>query len=508
MLLSQLQNGRRKLASTALVLALILSLLSQPALAVAPQQPAENDPEATSYQISCQDGVCSVAFNLGEIELESVVPTDMPVKLDLPAGAVPFLGKGASLEIGDSINITQPMGTIQFKNGDFSLHLDKDGNLDRLNVKSDSVVPKLNLGPNIQLGGPFAAQIGYDYGSTLDGFSTVLDPDTRYLFFHLGGGFTLDATIPGSESGEPVRFTVPEGDRISVVIDPQSSLVYIDGQVTLNQLTDLGLALGLFGMTPASLPLLSGVVLPTRTTIGVGMLLSPDMSKNFIQLSGGMGINGGPLGKLLRIEGETLGFDGLLRVDSNGLLLGGVAQSSINPDRVLESRGELSVFIPFTGNELPYVQVGGGLRVPLAGIDAEIVQKIGGGEISEEDSTNAVLQATSEAARSWWNNTGSWMSNTARSWAGGARAGLQALGNAADATGEAIGGGAKTIWNSTASGATQAWQGAGAAVNAGAAGAASAWENTAAAAACAAQQAQQLWCQTTGFCEVQEVVCE
>ncbi len=407
MLLSQLQVGRRRLATTAIALALILSLLAQPALAAAPQQAGTNNPEDTSYQISCQDGVCTVAFDLGEIDLQTVVPTDMPVKLDLPAGTVPFLGKGASLEIGDSINVTLPMGTIQFKNGDFSVHLDADGNLDRLNIKSDSVTPKLNLGPSIKLGGPFAAQIGYDYGSTLDGFSTVLDPDTRYLFFHLGGGLTLEANVPGSESGEPVRFTVPEGDRISIVIDPQASLVYIDGQVTLNQLTDLGMALSLFGMAPASLPLLTGVVLPTRTTIGVGMLLSPDMNQNFIQLSGGMGINGGPLGKLLRIEGETLGFDGLLRVDSSGLLLGGVAKSSINPDRVMEGRGELSVFIPFTGDQLPYVQVGGGLRVPIAGIDAEIVQQIGGGAISESDSTNAVLEATAEAARSWWSNTGS-----------------------------------------------------------------------------------------------------
>jgi hypothetical protein len=507
-MLSQYQYGRRRLAATAMALALIVSLIAQPVLAAAPRQAADNDPEATSYQISCQDGVCTVAFDLGEIQMETVVPKEMPVKLDLPAGAVPFLGNGGSLEIGDSINVNLPMGSVQFQNGDFSLHLDKDGKLDRLNIQSDSVTPKLNLGPNIQLGGPFAAQIGYDYGSTLDGFSTVLDPDRRYLFFNLGGGLTLDANVPGSESGEPVRFTIPEGDGISIVIDPEESLVYLDGQVTLNQLTDLGLALGVLGMTPASLPLLNGVVLPTRTTIGLGMLLSPDMSKNFLQLSGGMGINGGPLGKLLRIEGETLGFDGLLRVDNSGLLLGGVAGSSINPDRAFEGRGELSVFIPFTGDELPYLQVGGSLRVPVAGIDAEIVQQIGGGSVSEMESTNALLESTAEAARSWWSNTGSWMSETARSWAGGARSALQAVQNAAGATSDAISGGAKTIWNSTAVGATQAWQGAGAAVNAGAAGATAAWENTAAAASCAAQRAQQLWCQTTGFCEVQEVVCD
>ena len=80
-------------------LAIVVALaLAFPALAAAPRQAPDNDPEATSYQINCQDGVCTVAFDLGEIEMETVVPKDMPVKLELPAGAVPFLRNGG-LEI-------------------------------------------------------------------------------------------------------------------------------------------------------------------------------------------------------------------------------------------------------------------------------------------------------------------------------------------------------------------------------------------------------------------------
>lgn len=547
MLLSRYQYGLRKLAITAIVTALLASLIAQPALAASPQQAADDDPGATSYRVSCQNGTCNVAFDLGEYEVQSDVPTDMPVKLDIPKGTVPFL-KGGSLEIGDSITLSLPMGSVQFKNGDFSLHLDKDGKLDRFHGKSDSVTPKLNLGPNIQIAGPFAMEIGYDYGHTLDGLSTVLDPNRRYLFFDLGGGLTLSTTVPGGNNDEPVAFTIPDGDRMSIVVDPQDKLVYLDGQVTLNQLTDLGLALGTFGLTPATMPLLNGVVLPTRTTVGVAALLSPDMSKNFLQFSGGMGINGGPLGKLLRLEGEPLGFDGLLRADSNGLLLGGVAKSSLNPEKVLDTRGELAVYIPFTGNELPYVQLGGKLRVPLVGIEAEIAKQIGGGEVSEANSTNAMLESTANAARSWWDSTGMWMSGIASALANGSQATLEAVQDAADQTSDAIKDGAKTIWNTTKDGAVKAWSGAGAAVgagaagagaavSAGAAGAAAAWDSTKEGAAkalngasaavgagaagagaaldgtknaadCAAQQAWRLWCQTTQLCEVAEVVCQ
>jgi hypothetical protein len=604
-------RGPRKLIVVAFSVALIASLAAQPLLAAAPyaiaQQETTGNSGATSYGVSCQDGVCSVAFDLGEMELATQVPKDMPVKLALPEGVVPFLSKGASLEIGDSIALSLPFGSIRMADGDFNLHLDENGQLDRLHGTSSSIMPSINLGPNLQIAGPFAAEVGYDFGSTLSGLSTVLDPDRRYLFFHLGSGLELDARTPGAGvDGEPLRFSIPEGDRFSIVIDPQASLMYLDGRLTLAQLTDLGLLLSLMGLPVASLPLLSGVVLPTRTTIGVGGLLSTDMSKNFLQLTGGMGINGGPLARLLRIEGEPLGFDGMLRVDSDGLLLGGVARSSLNPDQVLDSRGELSLFIPFSLGELPYLQLGGALRVPAVGLDTEVAQQIGGGAVSELTSSNAMLQSTAEAASTWWNNTGAWMSNVATTVGDGSEAALSALQDAAAGTSDAISGGASTAWNGAGSGtgsliegagtvvgagvdaagkalqaageaiknagsaagsaagaagaavkgagsamgdgtgkalegaggavsagvdaagkalqtAGDAVKGAGSAVGAGASGAASAasgaaagttavagsaWSSTTSAADCATQQARNLWCQTTGFCEVQEVVCE
>jgi hypothetical protein len=528
--------GLRRLVAFALALALAANLVAQPALAAVPQAAAQQTEQkpagATSYAVNCKDGVCSIAFDLGgSMQSSSEVPANMPIKLDLPAGAAPLLLKGAGLEIGDSITVTLPFGSIKMKDGDFSLHLDEDGKLDRLHGKSTSIVPSLNLGPNLSIVGPFGAEIGYDYGSTLSGLSTVLDPDRRYLFANFGTGFELDANMPGgTQDGQPMRFSIPEGDTFSVVIDPESALLYLDGRVTLAQITDVGMLLGLMGLQPASIPLLSGVVLPTRTTVGIGGLLSPDMSKNFLQFTGGMGINGGPLARLLRIEGEPLGFDGTLRVDMNGLMLGGVAKSSINPDQVLETRGELALYIPFALGELPYLQLGGKLRVPVVGIETEVAQQIGGGAISELTSTNALLQSTAEAAQSWWSKTGSWMSGVAALVAGGTRSLLGALQDAASGTSDAIGSGAKTAWNTVrdgtgkviegagaaagagASAAGSAIKGAGSAVGAGAAGAAGAASGaaaaTAAAASCAAQQARNLWCQMTGFCQVQEVVCQ
>ncbi len=186
--------GLRRLVALPWRWPLAANLVAQPALAAAPRvvaQQAEQQPAgATSYAVSCQDGVCSIAFDLGgDMQSASEVPANMPLKLDLPAGAVPLLSKGAGLEIGDSITVTLPFGSIKMKDGDFSLHLDENGKLDRLHGKSTSIVPSLNLGPNLNIVGPFGAEIGYDYGSTLSGLSTVLDPDKRYLFVHFGSGF-------------------------------------------------------------------------------------------------------------------------------------------------------------------------------------------------------------------------------------------------------------------------------------------------------------------------------
>ena len=149
------------------------------------------------------------------MQSSSEVPSNMPIKLDLPAGAVPLLSKGAGLEIGDSITVTLPFGSIKMKDGDFSLHLDENGKLDRLHGKSTAIVPSLNLGPNLNIVGPFGAEIGYDYGSTLSGLSTVLDPDKRYLFANFGTGFELDANMPGgTQDGQPMRFHYPRGRHL------------------------------------------------------------------------------------------------------------------------------------------------------------------------------------------------------------------------------------------------------------------------------------------------------
>ena len=242
--------GLRRLVAIALTLAVTASLVAQPALAaapnivsavapiVAPQQAERNHPGATSYGVSCQGGACSISFDLGGgMQSSSAVPSDMPVKLDLPTGAVPLLSKGASLEIGNSMTLTLPFGSIKMKDGDFSLHLDENGKLDRLHGKSNSVVPSLNLGPNLNIAGPFGAEIGYDYGSTLSGLSTVLDPNKRYLFAHLGSGLEVDANVTGStQDGQPMRFSIPEGDTFSIVIDPEAALLYLDGRLTLHKL--------------------------------------------------------------------------------------------------------------------------------------------------------------------------------------------------------------------------------------------------------------------------------
>jgi hypothetical protein len=162
-----------------------------------------------------------------------------------------------------------------------------------------------------------------------------------------------------------------------------------------------------------------------------------------------------------------LGIDGLLRVDSGGLLLGGVARSSVNPDQVLDTRGELSLYIPFSLEELPYVQVGGKLRVPVVGIETEIAQQIGGGPVSELTSSNALLESTAEAASAWWSKTGPWMSGVAGVVAGGSNSLLDALQDAAESSSESMNSGAKTVWNTVRDQTGKVIEGTGSAVGTG-----------------------------------------
>lgn len=469
-----------------LVLAILFSFVANLLPSAALAQDAAGAPALANYGVRCQDGRCMITVDAAGIEAEVPVPAGVPLRFDLPAGNLGFLS-GAAIEVSDQLMLKLPMGDIQIRTGDFEIGLDNTGQVARLRGTADTVLPRLTLPNNLRIGGAFSAEFGYDVGAALGNVSPLLDAEERYLFVRLGEGFTLETALTDTNgSAMPITVSVPDNESTTLIVDPKNQVLYLDGRFNLSQVVRLAVVGSMMGLDVSQLPLLSGLALPLRSTVGVAALFSPQLDRNFVELNTDLGIQGGPLARLLQLGDMPLLLDSTIRIDRSGMLLQGVADAKLAPDTLLESGGVVEAFIPFQELGDAYVRVGGDLSVPMLGITAGNEATLSGAQVGE---------AGANFALPWWDEATTWIgstaSNTASSVATGTQSGVSAVQSAVDA---AI----------TAASEAAANRGEAAAPGAALSGAAS---GAADSVACGVNKAQQLWCQTTGLCAPPEDAC-
>jgi hypothetical protein len=400
-------------------------------------------PYKTSFGVRCEDGQCSLSADLGAGNVDVAVPAEIPLKFDLPAGASGFLS-GAAIEIADKLTISLPVGEIQIPDGAFAVELDEAGEIHTLHGSADSVLPSLALPYNIRIGGNFATEFGYDFGAELGSLSSLLDPEQRYFFLRVGDGFTFDTSL-ADETGRstPITLAVPQDESATLVIDPERQLLYLDGRFNVSQVLRLVSLAATLGIDVQQLPVLTGLALPLRSTVGVAALLSRDVGSSFVEFHGDLGIDGGPLGQLLRVGDEPLSLDSAVRIDRSGIKLQGAAGTELVPEHLLTSGGTVEFFIPFGPLQDAYVRIGGELSVPAAGLARAGDVQLGGRRPAGTGDTTE--------GPPWWGTTAAWLGSAASGVAGGAQASLGALQVAVDAARGGLG--AAASGTSTAAGA-------------------------------------------------------
>jgi len=483
-----------KIRRCALTLAILLAISLN--FVAAPLRAQSDAPGGlATYGVRCEAGQCLLTVNTSIIKTDVPIPAGSPIRFDLPGNEAGFLS-GAGLEISDKLLIRLPAGEMEIRTGEFQVGLNRQGQVERLRGTARSVLPSLVLPNDMKIGGEFAAEFGYEFGSELGAVSHLLEPEQRYLFVRLGEGFQLDTTLP-DEAGQqtPITVAVPEHESFSFVVDPASQVLYVDGRLNLSQVLRLAVVGGLMGIDAGQLPMLSGLALPLRSTVGMAALFSPDHERNFIELNGDIGIEGGPLGRLLQVETAPLMLDSSVRVDRSGVRMVGVADARLAPDTLLESGGTIEFFIPFERLSDASIRIGGNLSVPVLGIAAANETTVGGAQDGgAQDGDPAAGAAVTEGQLSWWEDAGDWIgtaaSSTAQNVAVGASTSLTVLQGAVDTVLSTAGSAA------AAAGSTDA-----------AAAAGSALAGAADGVACGANQAQRIWCERTGLCEVPAVTC-
>lgn len=475
----------RSVLTVVLLCSLCLSLMAAPASAQNADA-AGQAPQLATYGVRCQDGQCKLTIDTSLIEAEVPVPAREPIRFELPSGNLGFLS-GAAVEISDQLMLKLPIGDIQIRAGDLEVGLDTSGNIQRLRGKADSLLPSLTLPNNLRIGGQFGAEFGYDLGANLGAVGALLDAEEHYFYLRLGEGFNLDTAIV-DENGKntPISISVPENESASVIVDPKNQLLYLDGRFNLSQVLRLAVVGSMLGVDPGQLPMLSGLALPLRSTVGVAALFSRQPDRNFVELNTNLGIDGGPLARLLQIGDTPLLLDSTIRIDRTGMLLQGVADAKLAPGTLFEGGGVVELFVPFQRLRDAYVRVGGDLSAPILGITTSNEAMLGGGQGGD-----VAESADEPAAPSWWDEATNWIgaaaSGTASTVVSGAQSGLSAMQGAVD------------LALSSAQSAAEK--------SAPAATAGSVLSGAAGGVTCGVNKAQQLWCQTTGLCTPPEDAC-
>ncbi len=395
--------------------------------------------------------------------------------------------------------VTLPFGNIQMLEGDLLVRLDGEGKLDRFRLTTQSLVPNVPFLNDMRILGPFAADIGYEYGAALTDVKAPLKPDQQYILLDLGAGFQIASTVQNADGvTETVALAVPRGQHLKLVLDPEQPLAYVEGVVTMYDLADLSAINGLLAANNIALPLPANLSLPTRTAIGVTGLLSGDMADSYLELTGGMAVDLGILGQLAGVQGTPLAIQGVARIEDEGLTLTGLAEASVLPDMLVDGSGGVQLFLPFKDSAgAPYVRYGGDFNVPLTGFAVAGDTTLGGGTaenaetgaVASADPTVGVAPGAAPEESSWWDRAGAWVGGVTESAVTGAQAGAAAVQGAFAGGGEGV----------------QA--SAGAVVESAKEGAGGALEATTASAACASAYAEMLWCEATGFCEVKAPSC-
>lgn len=482
---------RRFVLTLAILLSLCLNLFALPASAQ--DTPATDAaPRLANYGVRCQDGQCKLIVDTSLIQAEVPVPARAPIRFELPTGNLGFLD-GAAIEIADQLTLKLPVGDLQIRAGDLEVGLDTGGNIQRLHGKADSLLPNLTLPNNMRIGGRFGAEFGYDVGANLGSVSSLLDAENYYFYLRLGEGFSFDTAVV-DENGKsmPLTVSVPDNESATLIVDPKNQVLYIDGRFNLSQVLRLAVVGSMMGVDVGQLPMLSGLALPLRSTVGMAALFSPQPDRNFVELNTNLGIEGGPLSRLLQLGDMPLLLDSTIRIDRSGMKLQGVADAKLAPGTLLESGGVVEAFVPFQRLSDAYVRVGGDLSVPILGITASNEAMLGGGQGSGQGDGAVASAGDGGLARpAWWDEATTWIgdaaSNTASNVASGAQTGVSAMQGAVDAA-------LLSARSAAESGAP-------------AASAGSALSGATSGVTCGVNKAQQLWCQTTGLCEPPEDVC-
>ncbi len=325
------------------LIVLLVAALSAVAVSPAAAAPAGQGTGPNLPALSCESGTCELTGSAGGL-LGILRDAHLSLK-QLPAQGMTESGSQATLDLQKDVTLSLPVGEITLTNARLQLELGADGKVRRLNGSADMPFPTFGLLDNVHVVAPARASVGLDLGKNLPdtGFEPV--PDRPYLFFSANTFMNLTGRTAGQQDDFSLAFT--PGQRLTLVVDTVEPVAYLNGHVTLSITDQIALLGGILESTPLGPYVPDTLPLRERTQYGLSGKFSKDLAKSQLTLRGAYLLDAGFLPAQLGVDARLVDVLGELTLTRNGALVDGVLKSSIQPDKVFDSRVEVKTFIPF-----------------------------------------------------------------------------------------------------------------------------------------------------------------
>jgi hypothetical protein len=274
-----------------------------------------------------------------------------------------------------NLKLALPIGTIELADAQLQIKAGADKTPESFRGTARVKLPAAGPLVNFKLPDLVRAEVGLDKGAALSAFGAPLDLERRYFFLSFGSGLNLSRQFEDAAGDtQTLSITVPAGERVALIIDPEQPLVFVQGKFNVNYTGDLAVISQLLVQRGITVPGLEDVKLPGTGTIVISGTLAPGTDKSFIELSAGTGIGAGPIGAIIGLQAQPLSLQGGARIDKDGATVTGEVTTKVVPDKVLDGSGKVQVRVPFTGQQ-PFVDLTGALSVPPAQAQAEGTQR-------------------------------------------------------------------------------------------------------------------------------------
>lgn len=346
-------------------------------------------------------------------------------------------------QIVKSLNLKLPIGDIELLDANLQVRPGQNNQPEGFRGSARVKLPAVGPLANMRMSDLVRAEIGLDTGAALSHLGAPLDENQRYLFLDFGGGLNVTRKIT-DEAGvaQDVGLTIPPGQRVVLVIDPETPLVFILGNLNVTYTGDLAVVGNLLAAQGLNISLLDSVRIPGLSSVVISGTLAPGTDKSSVGVQARTGLDIGAIGAALGVQAAPLVFQGGARLDTSGLTVTGVTQSKVAPEVGWDGKAVVQLRVPFDGQQA-FVDLTGALSAPLAQLQSEGTSRV---VVDTQVIANVINSVTSTAG------------SAAKAVGEGAAGGVQSAATAVAKTGSAAATAVPAAAASASSAAGAGWQ--------------------------------------------------